>query len=100
MKTVEISKATLSEYGRKETWLLTRHGKPVAAVVPIRPGVDAETFALSHDPGFIEAINRSWRSYQDKGGIPLDEIEREFGIKPKATRRSVRKPMRKARASR
>jgi len=97
MKTVEISEASLSEYERKETWLLTRRGKPVAAVVPIRPGVDAETFALSHSADFIEGLNRSWQSYQEKGGASLAEVEREFGIKPKAAHRLARKPARRAR---
>lgn len=91
MKTVEISEASLAEYGRSETWLLTRRGKPVAAVVPVRSGVDAETFTLSHHPAFIEGINRSWKSYQEQGGTSLEDVEREFGIKPKAARRSKRK---------
>ena len=57
MKTVEITEASLAEYGRKtakETWVLTRRGKPVAAVVPIRRGLDFETFSLSHSPDFID----------------------------------------------
>ncbi len=95
MKTVDISKASLSEYGHSETWLLTRGGKPVAAVVPVRSGVDAETFTLSHHPAFIEGINRSWQSYQENGGTSLEDVEREFGVKPKATR-----PKRKARRAR
>jgi len=97
MKTVDITKATLSEYGREETWLLTRRGKPVAAVVPIRPGVDAETFALSHNADFIDGINRSLQSYHEHGGTSLEEVEREFGITPKDTRRAARKPARRAR---
>lgn len=96
MKTVEITEASLSEYGRKETWLLTRRGKPVAALVPIRAGVDAETFALSHDADFIEGINRAWQDYQARGGTPLEELEREFGIKPKPTRRLARRPARRS----
>ena len=35
MKAVEITDATLADYGRrprKDTWVLTRRGKPVAAV--------------------------------------------------------------------
>jgi hypothetical protein len=44
MKAVEITQATFTEYGRrprKDTWVLTRRGKPVAAVVPISSGVDS-----------------------------------------------------------
>ena len=46
MKTVEITEASLAEYGRKtakETWVLARRGKPVASVVPIRRSLDFET---------------------------------------------------------
>lgn len=92
MKTLEISEASLAEYQRNpETWVLTRRGKPVAAVVPIRPGMDPETFALSHNADFIEIINRSWKSYEEKGGIPLDEVRRKYGLKRGASRRPARR---------
>lgn len=83
MKMVEISQASLAEYGRKdrdETWVLTRRGKPVAAVVPMRRGMDAETFSLSHHPDFIEIINRSWASYKAKGGVSREEARRRLGL--------------------
>lgn len=87
MKTVEITDTSPADFGRRETWLVTRRGKPVAAVVPIRPGMDAETFSLSHNPEFIELINRSWRSYEEHGAIPHGEMLREFGLPEKPARR-------------
>ena len=45
MKTVEIADVSASDYGRRETWVLMRRGKPVAAVVPIRRGVDLESLS-------------------------------------------------------
>lgn len=87
MKTLEITEASLADYDPKaETWVLTRRGRPVAAVVPIRPGMDAETFALSHNADFIEMINRSWKSYEEGGGISLEEVRRKHGIKRRAPR--------------
>ena len=83
MKTVEIDEASLREYGRqrrKETWVLTRRGKPVAAVVPLRDAMDAETFGLSHNPAFIEIINRSWAGYKKKGGVSGEEARRRLGL--------------------
>jgi len=71
--------------------VLTRRGKPVAAVVPIRPGMDAETFALSHNPAFIEAVNRSWKGYQEKGGTSLAEIRTKYGIRRQTARRRARR---------
>jgi antitoxin (DNA-binding transcriptional repressor) of toxin-antitoxin stability system len=82
MKTVEISEVSLADYGGKEgeePLVLTRRGRPVAAVVPIGPGVDLESFALSHDPEFIEIINRSWKGYQKTGGISLEELREAHG---------------------
>jgi antitoxin (DNA-binding transcriptional repressor) of toxin-antitoxin stability system len=89
MKTVEISEASLDDYGRErgETWVLTRRGKPIAAVVPMPRGMDAETFALSHNPDFIEIINRSWASYKAKGGVSSTEARRRLGL-DKAARKS------------
>lgn len=92
MKTLEITEASLAEYGPKaETWVLTRCGKPVAAVVPIRPGMDAETFAVSHNTDFIEIVNRSWEGYQEKGGTPLEEVRREYGIRRQPVRKRSRR---------
>jgi len=92
MKTLEITEASLADYGPKaETWVLTRRGKPVAAVVPIRPGMDAETFTLSHSADFIEIVNRSWNGYQEKGGTSLGEVRRKYGIKRRPARRRARR---------
>ena len=90
MKAVEITDATLADYGRrprKDTWVLTRRGKPVAAVVPINSEADLETFGLSHNPRFIEIVNRSWASYKKNGGVSLEEMRRRHGIDRKVTGR-------------
>lgn len=83
MKTIDIDEASLQEYARKrrrETWVLTRRGKPIAAVVPLRDEMDAETFAVSHSPAFIEIVNRSWSHYEKKGGVSSDEARRRLGV--------------------
>ena len=98
MKTLEITEASLSEYDPKaETWVLTKNGKPVAAVVPIRSGMDAETFAMSHNPTFIEIFNRSWKSIQEKGGTPLEEVRKRFEREEKPARRKASKATRRSR---
>lgn len=94
MKTVEISDVSLANYGRgarPDTLVLTRRGKPVAAVVPIRAGVDLETFGLSHDPEFIEIINRSWAGYKAQGGVTLEELRSKDAARaPRTSRRRTR----------
>ena len=56
-----------------------------------RHGTDAETFGLSHDPAFIELINRSWAAYLKKGGVSSEEAKRRL---------LLGKPTRKARPAR
>ena len=90
MKAVEITDATLADYGRrprKDTWVLTRRGNPVAAVVPISSEADLETFGLSHNPRFLEIVNRSWASYKKDGGVSLEEMRRRHGPERKVSRR-------------
>jgi prevent-host-death family protein len=92
MKTVEMAEATapLSEYARrarKGTVVVTRRGKPLAAVVPLDSD-DWEDFVVSQDPGFIEVIKRSEARYRAEGGISLDEMRRKYRVKP--TRRPRR----------
>ena len=95
MRTVEITKASLEAYEREhsgETWVLTRRGRPVAAVVPMRAGMDAEAFSLSHHPDFIEVVNRSWANYKAKGGMSGAEARRQLRVEKPA-----RTPRRRAR---
>jgi len=95
MKTVEMARATgsLSEYAkkaRKETVVVTRRGKPFAAVVPL--DLDRwEDFVVSTHPGFIKMIKRSEARYRAEGGIPLEKVEREFRKKLKGARKGERK---------
>ena len=94
MKTVDIAQASLAEYGRKtgeETWVLTRRGRPVAALVPIRRGLDLESFSLSHNPEFIDIINRSWADYKATGGVSLEALRRKHSIEPKPSHEAKRK---------
>lgn len=95
MRTVDISEAadSLPEYGRKErseTWVLTRRGRPVAAVVPL-DHEDYLSMRLANNPEFIAIIERSRARARAEGTIPIEEIEREFGIKPVRRRKVARK---------
>ena len=68
MKTIEMADATesLSEYARNtrhETLVVTRNGKPVAALTPIGTQTDLENLTVSNDPEFQALIDRSRRLY-------------------------------------
>lgn len=84
MKTLEMTKATapLAEYAEnvKEPVILTRHGKPVAALVSLED-VDTETVTLSSNPKFMALIERSRKHRKVKGGISSAEMRKRLGLK-------------------
>jgi antitoxin (DNA-binding transcriptional repressor) of toxin-antitoxin stability system len=61
--------------GEEETIVLTRRGKPVAAVVPMK-GVDAETLRLSTSRRFMNILRRSFRQLDAGKGISLAEMKK------------------------
>jgi prevent-host-death family protein len=82
MKTLEIKDATesLADYARdmdKEIVVVTRNGKPVAALVSLE-NVDEETLSLSSNPDFIELIERSRKEHKSKGGLSSEELQRRL----------------------
>jgi prevent-host-death family protein len=91
MKTIEISKATeplrqYAENARNGVVVVTRRGKPVAAVIGADQ-FDLESLSLSTNPKFVEVIRRSRESLERYGGIPADEVRRRLGLPPAKTRR-------------
>lgn len=89
MKTVEIAKVTLplSDYTRKvkkEPVIITRDGKPVAALENIT-NADIETVSLSNNPKFIALIERSRARQKSEGGISSEEMR----LRIEKQRRSV-----------
>ncbi len=91
MKTIDIAKATgqLREYAknaRNEVVVVTRRGKPLAAVVGVDE-FDYESLSLSTNPKFIEIIARSRGRMEREGGIPAAEVRRRLGLAPAKARR-------------
>jgi antitoxin (DNA-binding transcriptional repressor) of toxin-antitoxin stability system len=102
MKSVEIGQATraLCDYTREahgETLVVTRRGRPVAAVVPLR-GVDMESLALATNPDFVGLIERARARYKATGGVSLEEMRRRWGAasKPPRTKAAARTSSRRA----
>ena len=92
MKAVELSEArgTLAEYARKarrETLVLTRGGKPVAAVVALGDD-DAYSASLTSNPEFIAIIERGRAQHKASRSISLAQMRHKHGLetgkKPKA----------------
>ena len=85
MKTVAVEDKSLTaealaRLAEKDTSILTRKGQPLVAVKGLSAS-DWESVSLANNPKFIALIEESRRSYREQGGISLDEIRTEFGLK-------------------
>jgi prevent-host-death family protein len=97
MTRVELRDATgsLSEYtrkARKAPVVVTRRGRPVA-LLRVVSDEEWEDFVVSSSPAFRRIIERSWKDYEARGGVSLEQIERQFALPPrpgKAAKRSRR----------
>jgi prevent-host-death family protein len=76
--------AALADYveaARGGPVVITVRGRPVAFLARVTK-IDLEDLSMSTDPDFIALLRRSRARYRAGGGIPLEEIEREFGVRP------------------
>lgn len=82
MKTIDAAEATdtLSDYARKglkEGLVVTRRGKPLLALTPIRRR-DWESIAVATNPKLLAIIERSRRSRRP--GLSTEEMRRRLGL--------------------
>lgn len=83
------AKGSLSDYARKarkQPVVVTRRGRPVAALMALSED-DWEDFVVARHPGFAELLGRSRATCPTGEGIPLDEIKRQHGIRSRPGRR-------------
>lgn len=78
MKIIEKQDATrpLAEYAaeiQSGTVIVTDHGRPVAALVPLE-NADMETVDLSTNPQFMQIIERSRAAVLSEGAISTAEL--------------------------
>jgi PHD/YefM family antitoxin component YafN of YafNO toxin-antitoxin module len=83
MKTIDVADAntTLSEYARKglrEALVVTRRGKPVLALTPVKD--DWESIAIANNPEFLAILRRSRASLAAGKGVSLDDVRRRLGL--------------------
>ena len=82
MKVVEKEEATrtLADYASEVQdglVVVTDHGQPVAALVPIE-NADLETVSLSTNRQFLDLIERSRSRVRAEGGVSSEEMRRRF----------------------
>lgn len=94
----DVTASQLAEMAKKAkngSVILTRNGKPLAAVKDLS-GSDWESVSLANNPKFIALIEKSRRSYRERGGVPLDQLRQELGLRKRTTkplRRRRKKPV-------
>ena len=81
MKVVEKQDATrpLAEYAAEikgGTVVVTDHGHPVAAIVPLE-NADLETIELSTSPQFMKLIERARAAVRVEGGISSADMRKQ-----------------------
>ena len=84
MRVVPLEQSTLTvpelvEMAKEGLVILTRGGQPLAAIRDVS-GSDLESASLAHNPRFMALIEESRRSYRDKGGVSMADLQRELGL--------------------
>jgi PHD/YefM family antitoxin component YafN of YafNO toxin-antitoxin module len=86
LKTIELTfDAELNRHvrdARRQPIILTRKGKPVAAIIDL-PNTDVEAASLSSDPQFMAIIARSRKQAKQQGTVPFANA-REYLKKKRA----------------
>jgi len=88
LEKTDLTLPDIAELAKGGTVILTRKGKPLAAIKDLS-GSDWESVSLANSPKFRTLIEESRRAYQDEGGIGMDALRRELGLK--APRHAPRK---------
>ena len=63
--------------------IITKNGRPCAALVSLDEGVDLEAFLVANNPRLVAFVERAMAQ---AGGIPLREVEREISKRERKQR--------------
>jgi hypothetical protein len=80
VETTHLTLRDAAELSKGDTIILTRRGKPLAAIKDLS-GSDWESVSLANNPRFRALIEESRSSYRNSGGIGLEELRNELGLK-------------------
>ena len=57
--------------------VITKNGKPCAALVHLAEDEDMESFMLSHSPRFLALLDAAAEKARERGGVSLSTLEKE-----------------------
>jgi hypothetical protein len=77
---LKTSSADLLAMARRSTVVVTKRGRPMCALFPL-DGRDWESYVVARSPVFKKIIRQSRQSYVKHGGIKLEAIKKEYGLK-------------------
>lgn len=97
LETNSMTVAELVQMAQKEPVIVTRRGKPFVSVKSLK-GQDWECVSLANNPEFRAIIEESRRSYEEHGGIPLEQAARELGLRIPSQRTSARGKKKRAKS--
>jgi len=87
IESVRVVRERLSEMIKtlpKGPVIITKNGRPCAALVSIDKDGDLEAFLIAHHPRLVALIDRG---VAQRGGISLEAVEREVGRRERKTKR-------------
>lgn len=58
--------------------VITKNGKPCAALVHLAEDEDMESFMLSHSPRFLALLDRAAAKTREKGGVSLSALRKKL----------------------
>lgn len=58
--------------------VITKNGKPCAALVHLDEDKDMESFLLSHNPKFLKLLDEAAEKVRKSGGTPLSALVKEL----------------------
>ena len=54
--------------------VVTKNGKPVAMLVPVKDDDDLDSLILRHNPRFLAMLEKGYQNVKETGGIPSKEF--------------------------
>ncbi len=66
--------------------VITKNGKPCAALVHLAEDEDMESFMLSHSPRFLELLDQAAKNTKETGGVSLSALQKKLS-KPRESAR-------------